>query len=959
MNQTKQAGEFEKQYQTLNPAQKEAVDAIEGPVMVVAGPGTGKTQILALRIGNILQKTDIKPNGILCLTFTNAAVEAMKKRLTRYIGETAEEVGIFTFHSFGMKVIEEHFRELGFPQAPTLLEDTEAVIFFDGILQSREWEYLRPRADTARYFQDLKSLISILKRERMSSDEFQTAIEKEIKFLSEREESFSTRGPSKGQLKKEVEREIEGLKRSLEIVTFLEIYDQEKKAKDMLDYDDVLECLVKLVETNEDALAEIRERYLYVLVDEHQDSSLVQNEFLAKVWGTVERPDIFVVGDDRQLIYGFSGASVEYFKGFKKNFPGAKLIPLVDNYRSTQVILDASHTLLKSVMSDEKLISQSSEHHPIRLIEADTARAEIKAAGMDIKEKKLPPDDCAILVPKNRQVREALVILHEMGLPVATLEALNLFDQPEMQALIRVLKVIDTGEARSLALSFFDPCSGIAPIDAHRFIAGENMRNFSFDTLQERAMYSSANLFGENSIDVWIQKLISWKEVSKELSLEVLVKKVGSELCGGKAEGLVMGEDLVSTLLDLLTKRMEREPGLTLGGFITHLGRLELYGEHVPLITTPKEGVHVLTMHSSKGLEFEYVWIAHVDERSLAGGKKVAFTLPESIAEKVEERDVDAIKRKLYVAITRAKRFCTLSYALESKSGREQALAGIIDELPSEVFHRERVTGGDAQNTEAKDRAEIAALVKGKYADRYLSVSLLNNFFECPWKWYFNNLLGVPQAPSLSLEFGSLVHGAIDAILNLHRPPTLRDLEALALPPEVRRIVERWVEHRLPEIEKNYNNEQSVSWNDPSFSHLKLYGKIDLIENLSGKEVRVTDFKTGSVRKKSDIEKIDDEGRMSGNLRQLAMYSFLLEQNPKWGKIVRQSRLEFLEAKNPKESFYDRVVTPTEIKLLVRDIEDYDELLKSGEWIHRSCNYNSYGKNEPCQYCELIKSFEV
>ena len=143
-------GEYDSQYKKLNKEQKEAVDNIEGPVMVVAGPGTGKTQILALRIANILQKTDIKADGILCLTFTNSAVDAMRERLVRYIGEAGEKVGIFTFHSFGMKVIEEHFKVLRMKTAPKLLDEGEGAIFFDEIVNSNDWEYLRPRGDSAR-----------------------------------------------------------------------------------------------------------------------------------------------------------------------------------------------------------------------------------------------------------------------------------------------------------------------------------------------------------------------------------------------------------------------------------------------------------------------------------------------------------------------------------------------------------------------------------------------------------------------------------------------------------------------------------------------------------------------------------------------------------------------------------------------------------------------------------------
>ena len=330
---------FAEEYKKLNKAQKEAVDTIDGPVMVVAGPGTGKTQVLSLRIANILTKTDIKADGILCLTFTNSGVDAMKERLRRYIGEAGEQVNVFTFHSFGMKIIGEHFKVLGLKEAPKLMEDADRAIFFDHILNENDWEYLRPRGNGMRYFEDLKSLISLLKRERINRENFETAIEKEIKFLKNDGGSISKRGGSKGGLKKEVLKEMEGLERSREIVKFLKLYEEAKKEKNWLDYDDVLEFLVKIVENSEEAASLIRERYLYILVDEHQDSSRVQNEFLARVWAKVERPDIFVVGDDRQLIYGFSGASIEYFAGFRKTFPDAKLITLTDNYRSTQVIL--------------------------------------------------------------------------------------------------------------------------------------------------------------------------------------------------------------------------------------------------------------------------------------------------------------------------------------------------------------------------------------------------------------------------------------------------------------------------------------------------------------------------------------------------------------------------------------------------------------------------------------------
>ncbi len=969
---------FQEEYKKLNKEQRDAVESIDGPVMVVAGPGTGKTQILALRIANILQKTDIKADGILCLTFTNSAVEAMKARLSRYIGQASDNVNVLTFHSFGMKVIGEHFKVLGLLAAPKLLEDIDRAIFFEQILNENEWEYLRPRSDNMRYFRDLMSLSSILKRERISAADFALEVKKAIQFLESDESSIASRGENKGGIKKEVIKEIESLRRSVEIVKFLDLYEIAKKEKNLLDYDDVLENLVKLVETSDEVVSTIRERYLYVLVDEHQDSSRVQNEFLATVWTPLEKPEIFVVGDDRQLIYGFSGASIDHFKGFQKTFPEARLITLVNNYRSTQVILDASHALLQSVMSETKLISQNTEINkeiksssPVRLVEADNPEEEIIALGLDLKEKikkeLLSPNNCAVLVPKNRQVVNALNILHSLGIPVST-EAVDLFDQNEVYSLLRILKIINNGDKVSFVQSILDNTSGVPTLEAHKFLVQQNMREFSFEKLTNNA----PNLFsGTDNVSIWVAKLKNWIDFSKNNNLESLILKIGEELFIDVKNNLVSPKEIIDTIIVLLKKQQEKNSHINLSEFIVFLDKLASYGEDVPLVSSNSEGVKVLTMHASKGLEFEYVWIAHMDEKSLSGSKRIGFTLPPTIKERIEENDIDAIKRKLYVAITRAKRWCTLSYSVNSKKGSEQELAKIIADLPSLVFEKIKFSASEKklnlQEASSVQLKEIIQIAQNKYKDRYVSVSLLNNFFDCPWQWYFRNLLQVPEPQVETLEFGSAVHASIDEILKLRKNPkdiNLEEIEEINQKTsggnkEVLKIITKWVQTRLPNISTSRENEQSVSVKDNKFPHLNIYGRIDLIENLEGGGVRVTDFKTGSVRKRSDIEKLDEENRMSGNLRQLAMYSYLIKQSPKWKVDVSESRLEFLEAKNPQEAFYDRVITQKEIDLIVQDILDYDQFIKTGGWVNRPCNYNSYGKNTECGYCQLIETFKT
>ncbi len=987
---------FEEKYKELNKAQREAVDSIDGPVMVVAGPGTGKTQILALRIANILKKTDTGADGSLCLTFTNSGVHAMRDRLRKYIGPAGSKVNVLTFHSFGMKIIEEFYNVLNLETMPKLMNETESIILCDSILNDNPWKYISPRSDAGKHFRDLKSLISLFKKEGITAEDFLIQIERDIDHLQNSEESISTRGESKGKLKKDVVRKIESLNRSREVMKFYEMYEMYKKEKNVLDYDDVLEYAVHIVEESEDARASIRERYLYVLVDEHQDSSGVQNDFLKKVWASEEKPNIFVVGDDRQLIYGFGGASLSYFEGFKHSFGKAKLITLVENYRSTQVILDSSHLLLESTLTKDKLVSHHKESHPLKLIECDYPRDEIIACGLDIKEKiknGVDVNDCAILVPKNKQARSAIAVLSDMGLQVSGRDTLRLFDSVEFQSFIRVLKIISNPNDTILFTeSLFDPHSDIDPISAHRFIKEHDIKKmFLLDLLADE----KPSLFvEEDEVKSWIKKLVAWIGQTENINIHALVQNIGDEFLLNTAknhEELVVRVEVVRTLIHLVLSQVEKNPKLSLKDFLAFIDRLESYDENIQLaVFGGEEGIKVLTLHSSKGLEFDYVWIAHMDEKSLNSNKRQAFALPENIQARVEEKDEEVIKRQLYVAITRAKRFCNISYAVHSYIGGDQELSSVVADLPEEVFEKQSFAETEKKileydpkvyirkNEIKKDPVKLEKLKKlvaSEYENRNVSVSLLNNFFECPWKWYFRNLLQLPEPTGDSLEFGNAVHNSIDRILKLDKKPTKKEVENIVheevlkrkyqndmkyghVEKEVLEIIEDWVGSRLGEIEKNRENEKSISFHDDRYSHLNIYGKIDLIEILDAENVRVTDFKTGSVKKKTEIEKIGDDGRMNNYLRQLAMYSYLIQESPKWRKVVLESVLEFLEAKNKNEAIYSKKISNEEILSLVKDITDYDNLIKSGDWVNLECHYNSYGKNTECEYCKRANIYK-
>ncbi len=990
--------EFEIAYDKLNKAQSDAVDTLDGPVMVVAGPGTGKTQILALRIGNILKKTDTSPDGILCLTFTNSGVSAMRERLDKYIGARSKDVIVSTFHSFAYNLIEKHYELLDFDRMPELLSDDQAVFIVDEILNNNDWKYISPRGNPSMYFGDLKQLISILKRERISDSDLLSYVEADIKKLEEDPESISSRGESKGKLKKEIEKKIDQLSRTKEVVLFYRLYEKSKKEMFLIDYDDVLELSVKLVEEFENVRDDIRENYLYILVDEHQDSSGIQNNFLKAVWRGVEAPNIFVVGDDRQLIYAFSGASLSYFEEFSHIFGKAKLIVLTENYRSTSPILSIADDLLKSSITNEHLNSNRKGENKIILSEYNYPRDEIIGAGLYFKQKiseGVDPNECALLVPKNYNARQAIEILSAMDILVSSGKNLSLFSVPEGDYLRRVLGVvINPSNTILLSKTLLDKTSGIPYLEAHNFLRKTKADKL---TIEELISYGKDNsLFdGENPISKWGSQLKNWINNLVNEKPSYVISTIGHDILIKNSKGLddlLNRVEVVRSFIHLAMMFEEKNKKANLLSFLEYLNRLESYGTHIELAKFGNDnGIKVMTLHKSKGLEYECVWVAHMNEETLMSEKRGGFTLPEKIKEHMNKRNVEMAKRELYVAITRSKEFCVLSYSRENYNGNTMELVSIIKELKDLHFIKKTAKDTEteilAQGPEVyinkvvkKDEniiSDINKLVSENYKDIKISVSMLNNFFECSRKWYFRNFLRLPEVKQVYLALGTVVHSMIEYILKSKELPTKDDLELrinqqfekegvvnendlIKLSRDAYQIVKNWIDNYYPHLLPDFKSERSISFVDKkNFPDLLMYGKIDLTEYLPSGEIYVTDFKTGSSKTTGVIEKIDESGRMSDLMRQLAMYSYLLSGDSGDVKVTN-SKLLFLESEpSDKNAFYQTRITSEQIDLLKRDIKEYDESLSNGTWIERECHFKPYGSNSrECEYCQMWQNIQ-
>ncbi len=377
---------FESQYKRLNTRQREAVDTIEGPVMVIAGPGTGKSTILTLRIANILKRTDTPASGILALTFTDAGAKTMKMKLRDIIGSRADEVGIYTYHGFALAVIsefQEHFPHLARAQQITDIE-TEAL--FRDILKDKKYAKLRPLGDPDLYISKIIGTISDSKKEAWTPQIIRSFAKEEIKRVENDEDSLSTRGATKGELKADALKRIERCERTILFADVYDEYEVRKQKEKKMDYDDLIFELLKALKHDELLLRLIQEKYLYLLVDEHQDTNDSQNSLIRMIADFFENPNLFVVGDEKQAIYRFQGASVENFLKFQTIWKDMKTISLTDNYRSHQSILDASFGMIEKNYAEGehanlriKLTSGAKhEAKPIEVIQAGNTEAEEK-----------------------------------------------------------------------------------------------------------------------------------------------------------------------------------------------------------------------------------------------------------------------------------------------------------------------------------------------------------------------------------------------------------------------------------------------------------------------------------------------------------------------------------------------------------------------------------------------------
>ncbi len=352
VEKTTPSAHFDERYKALNPEQRQAVDTLDGPVMVIAGPGTGKTEVLTMRIANILRRgagdagdRTVAPERILALTFTESGAVSMRRRLTELIGIDAYRVEISTFHGFANRIIRDYPDYFPTIIGASSITEIEQVSILRRLLDDLPLKDLRPFGDRYFHLRAILSSINELKQQGVAPELFSTIAADAKKDFYDNPDLINQSGKYEGKMKGKYATAAKQAERNIELATIYTEYQKALTAARQYDYSDMIMYVALALEHDDELTQVLQHAYEYFLVDEHQDTNDAQNKIIELIASGNTRPNLFVVGDEKQAIYRFQGASLENFHYFRDHYNDVVLITLRNNYRSTQAILDAAQSV--------------------------------------------------------------------------------------------------------------------------------------------------------------------------------------------------------------------------------------------------------------------------------------------------------------------------------------------------------------------------------------------------------------------------------------------------------------------------------------------------------------------------------------------------------------------------------------------------------------------------------------
>ncbi len=665
-------------YDTLNKPQREAVLHTDGPLLILAGAGSGKTRVLTHRIAYLIEEKNVNPWNILAITFTNKAAEEMRQRVDSLVRFGAESIWVSTFHSACVRILRRYIDRLGYDNRFTIYDTDDQKTLMKEVCRkvNIDTKVLRERA--------VLSAISAAKNEMVSPEEYELNV-----------------GGDFGRLK---------------IAKAYREYEAQLKANNALDFDDLLVKTVHLLNTQPDVLENYQERFRYIMVDEYQDTNTVQFQLVRLLSGKYR--NLCVVGDDDQSIYKFRGANIRNILDFEHEFPDAYVVKLEQNYRSTGNILNAANSVIRnnSGRKDKTLWTDNGEGEKVRLRQFDTAFDEADFIAEDIRQNVQDGTayhDCAILYRTNAQSRLFEEKFISMNIPYKIIGGINFYARREIKDILAYLKTVDNGQDDLAVRRIINvPKRGIGLTTINRVQQSAEERGISFyDALLTPELIAGAGRSAAK-LDSFAALIEYFKGQAERESLTDLLNEIIEKtgyIESLEAEDKTEAESRIQNIDELLNKAAayeeacdDRDERPSLSGFLEEVALVA----DIDSLDEDQDYVVLMTLHSAKGLEFPNVYLAGMED----GLFPSYLTITSDDKEDLEEE-----RRLCYVGITRAEKELTLSCARRRMVRGEtqfNKISRFIREIPLELLD----TGGRKAEGEADIQDKQKAYFRAKQA---------------------------------------------------------------------------------------------------------------------------------------------------------------------------------------------------------------------------------------------------
>lgn len=639
-------------YDKLNEPQREAVYHMDGPLLILAGAGSGKTRVLTHRIAYLIGERGVNPWNILAITFTNKAAEEMRQRVDNLVGFGAESVWVSTFHSACVRILRRFIDRLGYENHFTIYDTDDQKTLIKEVCRKVD-------VDTKVFKErSLLSAISSAKNEMILPDEF--------------------------------ELNAGGDFAKMKIAKVYREYEAQMKANNALDFDDLLVKTVQLLQTQPDVLESYQERFRYIMVDEYQDTNTVQFQLVSLLAGKYK--NLCVVGDDDQSIYKFRGANIRNILDFEHEFPDAKVIKLEQNYRSTGNILNAANSVIANNRGrkEKSLWTENGEGELIRLRQFDTAFDEADFIGEDIKSAVRQGgsyNDSAVLYRTNAQSRLLEEKFIAMNIPYKIVGGVNFYARREIKDLLAYLKTIDNGRDDVAVRRIINvPKRGIGLTTINRIQESATERGIGFyEALLAPGLIAGVGR-SATKLDSFAALIEYFKTLAEEMSitdlLQEVIEKTGyieslenedKEEAKTRKENI---DELISKAATYEESCQDKDEKATLSGFLEEVALVA----DIDSLDEDQEYVVLMTLHSAKGLEFPRVYLAGMEDGLFPG----YMSINAGDREELEEE-----RRLCYVGITRAEQELTLTSARRRMVHGEtqyNPMSRFVKEIPRELL---------------------------------------------------------------------------------------------------------------------------------------------------------------------------------------------------------------------------------------------------------------------------------